>query len=279
MQKRVKIIKQIEIDGELLRCRCVGKIDDRYLLSCKIHQRGEKNYFYEDGSEHLSVERGRKRLFLCGEALKKVRLVTEQADAYISRLKKNSSASEMQGGRVKIYYTQTQALIYDFLVEQRRDGVLYTYCCPSLELYEAKDTLWQIPNMPRVVLYWCDMLYNTASLNEDKLLRCRLRVLDQTAESEDIEALLRNGDPILPTASSELDREFIVQADTIDYKMLMRSGYRVSHLINMAMRGRTYNKWTLNPYQKFGADNAPENASAITFEEYVKTVIKGKHNE
>jgi hypothetical protein len=79
------------------------------------------------------------------------------------------------------------------------------------------------------------------------------------------------GKRILPPLPEEYDRDFIVDAGTIDeesQKLLADSGYRIVHRPYFSMEGSTHKKWELNPHRKSVVDAAPADAEAIPFSEF-----------
>lgn len=79
---------------------------------------------------------------------------------------------------------------------------------------------------------------------------------------------------ILPTLSEEYDKPYYVYVSTIPMELMEKSGYRIFHRPNIAMKGSTRTKWQLNPHTKFGVDAGPEEGTTITFEEYLELFIK-----
>lgn len=79
------------------------------------------------------------------------------------------------------------------------------------------------------------------------------------------------GKRILPPLPEEYDRDFIVDAGTIDEEikaLLVDSGYRIVHRPYFSMEGSTHKKWELNPHRKSVVDAAPVDAEAIPFYEF-----------
>ncbi len=75
---------------------------------------------------------------------------------------------------------------------------------------------------------------------------------------------------VLSALSDAYDREYYVDAASVDYPLLERSGYRLLHRPNICMYGSTRKMYTLNPHTKCGVDAAKIGNTAISFQDYLK---------
>lgn len=73
----------------------------------------------------------------------------------------------------------------------------------------------------------------------------------------------------LPKLPEEFNRNYVVQADTIDRTLLKDSGYSVLHRPYFAMKGSTHDNWMLNPHTRSGVDAAKKDEPAISFDEFL----------
>lgn len=74
---------------------------------------------------------------------------------------------------------------------------------------------------------------------------------------------------ILPKLPKEYDKNYVVQADTVDWPLLKNSGYTVMHRPYFAMPGSTHDNWMLNPHTRSGVDAAKKDEPAISFDEFL----------
>ena len=78
----------------------------------------------------------------------------------------------------------------------------------------------------------------------------------------------------LPQLSKEHDKYYVVDASTVKFAVLRRSGYKILHRPYFAMRNSTHEKWQLNPHTKTGIDAAEIDTKAIPFKEFLRLFEK-----
>ena len=271
---------------KISNCSCIRKEDDRYLLTCRIKGRGEKDYYVDDDPEY--IRRDSKRLWLSDEARVQIK---EAVDNFKER------AEELQGdSSIKIVIKPCNTVIclrkrneteYDFLLEIKNPHNI-SGCSNLLLLLESSDVgsmikelSFHIPGDDKTVdlirhstpeTISENPIYQSAVKTDDPYMQRLIKLYYHIADEDDCRWLSDNvmGMEILPSLSEEYNKGYYISADEIDRNMIIKSGYTILHKPYFAMAGHTHSAWTLNPHTKFGTDAAPVKEEKITFEEYLK---------
>ncbi len=265
------------------RCTCEEKTGDTYMLWCKIHQRGEKNYFYRPGAAYLE-RTGGKKLWLSEAAAATVLQTVTQFDGQLTALKREEYRFPIVEDSFTLYLKQKEENVFDALVQAAKDGkqMSYLFCC------------WGITGVIGKVLhaaFRCDMydhpqltllrrsteetigenpFYVRALETGDEHAARQLRLYYNIATAQDCEELSQTlGVRVLPKLSEEYDKNYVVVASSVDWPLLHDSGYSLLHRPNMAMKGSTRSNWTLNPHRRSGTDAAKKEEPAISFDEFL----------
>lgn len=268
---------------EIKRCTCREKKDDTYTLRCKIHQRGEKNYFYRPGAAYLE-RLGGKKLWLSEAAAATVLQTVTQFDNQLTALRREEYRFPIVEDSFTLYLKQNEENIFDALVQSTKDGKesFCLFCC-----WGITDVIGQVLH----AAFRCDMydhpqltvlrrsteetigenpFYAHALETGDEQTARQLRLYYNIATAQDCEALSQAlGVRILPKLSEAYDKNYVVEASTVDRPLLKNSGYSLLHRPNMAMKGSTRRNWTLNPHTRCGVDAARADAPAIPFCEFL----------
>ena len=262
-------------DGKLYlrsikRCICTEKCADRYVLSCKIHQRGTKDYLYTQGDSYLQLDCSEKRFWLTEEAMRTVTEAIEKLEALVERAHSGFVAYYRRhpSGRYDCllsYKNKSSAPCYAYFEERPLDDILREAICFADG--EKEENLLRKPTRKTIVLhpfYLAAAKCADAALKDDLLLHYRL------ASAKDCARLSRQrGRTVLPPLPAAFDREYFIEATDEAAEVLFDSGYKILHQPIFGMQHRTYEKWTVNPHTKIGADYAPEDAKALTLAEYL----------
>ncbi len=279
------------------KCRCSEKIDDVYVLECKIQQRGEKQYCYIPGSHYISLvscthEGG--RLWLTDQSESQADLavtdfesVLEKADAHGWGYSSNNSPDET----FALFYEPASDFLYNCLIKYKdaENHIRCKYMC-SMNIGDIiHNAAWQQgENAMRELLFNTttdniaeNPFYIAAVNSNDITLQNQIKLYYRIADYNECMYISEiTGKNILPPLPEEYDKDFYVDSKTVSSELLRNSGYSIGHRPCMAMRGdATYTKWRLNPHTKIGGDTAPKDAEAISFDEYVKMIESHQYNK
>ena len=272
------------------KCICKEKKDGTYLLTCKIHQRGEHEYLYTEGETCL--KKGSKVFWLSEESgvFGKSALETAKAAAALF----DEKASEIRKEAVKVtlienvffmYYRSNSKGLFDILLDfKAEDGDSVVISC-SLSIEEMiKEISWQaflrrLGSDPVIEIIkqsteeniGANPLYKKALETGNDLLCRQMKLYYRIATEKECSWLERMlGKRILPSLSEDYNRNYVVDSDTINLRLLDDSGYTVLHRPYFAMMGSTHEKWQLNPHTKGGVDAAKTEEESISFSDYLK---------
>ena len=259
-------------------CNCVRKEDEQYLLSCRIRERGEKDYYCSEDPEY--IRRDSKKLWLTDEARSQIKSVIsdfrEKAESFNDRSCKSIVIDEC---RTVVRYRRLDKTKLDFLLETG---------CPEMTLLSMDSSIegllqelsWNISGDDRaadIIRHSTtdnindNPVYKAAVDTDDLEMQKLIKLYYRIADVDECRWISDNvyGTNILPPLPEEYNKSFFVLSDGIDNSLLERSGYRILHKPYFAMPGHTHIAWTLNPYTKVGTDAAPVKEGKIDFEEYL----------
>jgi len=275
-------IKYVET---IKRCECIKRIDDLYVMECKIPQRGKHNYIFQRGSDHLKRELGEKTLDLSNQAIKKLSTTVDKFDEYVAHAKASYKRISIEETNWTICYKRKNNSTYEAVLEiADHDNSVETKLIKNCSLEKlirelTPRNLSQTEEEKRVykLLRFSDNktisenpLFQAAVANNDLVMQRQLKLYYKIATEPEVSwlsKLLKKR--ILPSLPEEYDKKYIVDSDTIEQSMIMRSGYTILHRPYFAMNGSTHEKWQLNPHTKMGVDAAKDDDESICFAEYL----------
>lgn len=287
---------------EIKRCRCIRKKYDEYIISCKVHQRGEDNYHFRRGDGWISNYNGRK-LWLDADALNTVLKAIDAFDAEVESAQTiDFDMLNLMDTDIVIYYRPAEDNKnvdingkFDFILRYRDQDQDSDSEEKKIITQRLGDTAWwgilnELEGMDR--RYVCGEKNRrliqkptaetisqhplTAAAEKAGLVQLEkiVRLYYHLADKEDCRILAEmTGRRILPALPEEYNRYYTVDAANMtddDYELLEISGYELLHRPYFAMKGHTHGKITLNPHTKYGSDAAREEEPAITFNEFLK---------
>ncbi len=266
-------------------CTCVRKEDELYLLTCRIRERGEKDYYCSDDPEY--IQRDSKRLWLTDEARSQIKYAVDEFNEKSEALyDKSCKRIDIDACRTVIHYRRSDKTGLDFLLEIGHPNIASECSEMKLQFMDSSieellhELSWHIPGDDRIV----DMIrhstvenindnpiYKAAIDTDDLEMQRLIKLYYRIANEDECRWISDNvfGTYILPPLSEEYNKSFFVCSDGIDSNLLAKSGYRILHKPYFAMPGNTHGAWTLNPYSKVGTDAAPVQEEKISFEEYL----------
>lgn len=272
------------------KCICKEKKNDgEYILTCRIHERGEHEYIYTEGEPCLKRES--KTFWLSDGAGAPGKSALETAKEAAMLFEEKSSDLRKEAVRVVIienvytlFYRRVSRGIFDLLfeirVEDRETTVLLCGLNTEKMIEEIswqaflkglhEDPLTEIIRQSTEETIDRNPLYVKAQETGDDLLCMQMKLYYRIANEKEcswLEKML--GKRILPRLSEEYDRSFVVDSDTIDLRILHDSGYTILHRPYFAMMGSTHTKWQLDPHTKSGVDAAKTEEESISFSDYV----------
>lgn len=270
------------------KCTLYEKKDGVYYLYCRILERGEHLYRYNKGAEYLIKYPGTKQLWLTDDSGKTIKKAIAAIDGFIDKLQNTGRPVRVDEVGLHFWYKPTLRGAYDAVVVFRNEYdaeftkliesvmvaelvlELHRLCIFSTDSRELRDKLDRLLYSEKETI-GLNPLYASAVSLDDKVLQTKLKLLYRIADKEECSFLERLlGRRVLPSLSEEYDKRYYVDADTLDVKLLDRSGYYIAHRAYFAMKGSTHSAWTLNPHRKSGVDAAPVDAEKIAFNDYLE---------
>ena len=271
------------------KCICKEKSNGKYLLTCKIHERGEHEYVYTEGEPCL--KRDRKMFWLADEAgvfgksaLETAREAAALFDEKASEVRKEAEKVRIIENVYDLYYRRSPRGTFDLLLEfTGEDGESSVLFCGLSAEEMIREATWQaflksLNEDPTVRILdqsteetiHQNPLYRKAQETGDDLLMRQMKLYYRIATEKECSWLGKVlGKRILPGLPEEYDRNYVVDSDTVDCRLLDDSGYTILHRPYFAMMGSTHEKWQLNPHTKGGVDAAKTDEKSISFNDYL----------
>ncbi len=266
-------------------CHCKEKLDEDYLLSCKIIQRGEHRYTCKKECDW--IKRDDKKFWLSADAKESVVKEINSFDAFINDFMKGEFHEiKCEDEVLSIFYRKSGGE-YDFIVKYKSEywGGIKTEIFPNtnilyfLHYLEYRCDICEsksrqvIKNIDETNLSEHPLVIS-AEKNNDIELEYEVKLYYRLLNSEDCSILGEKlGIQILPPLPDEFDKGYAVDADTLtdeSKKVLRQSGYRFMHVPYFSMYGKTHQKYTINPHEKSLIDSAGIDSEAISFDDFLK---------
>lgn len=290
MKEYLKNGNEYLLDGKryvetIRRCRCEKKFGDQYVLTCRIHQRGEHDYHCSADPTYLARDGEKKKLWL-SEAAKAVVLPAIEAFDNALRAIDGTEYTEVAIGEkgFSLFFNHfAPDRLSVWLKYPDKSGVrnvLKEECSARELLNKAGFEYWMFHDEDSEVsdAVMClpkeapekNPIYRAAGETGDRVLQMLLKLYHGAASAEECEALSAVlGYEILPPLPAAYDKVYAVKKDRSYYPLLQQSGYCIMHRPYFSMRGYTQEVWQLNPHRKKGVDAAPKGGELISFEEYL----------
>ncbi len=275
---------------ELRSCQCQEKIDDDYVLECRIIQRGKKEYYYTPGSHYISADscpKGCRRLWLTDRSESQADLAVNGIESVIEKANADGwdyFSDNSADGVFALFYESISSFLYNCLLKYTDEGshIHYKYIRSMTIGDIIHDAAWQQGETAISKLLQDtsadniteNPFYIAAADIGDMTLQCQIKLHYRIADYDECMYLSKiTGEKILPPLPEEYDKMFYIDGSTVSSKLLYNSGYSIWHRPCMGMgHEATYTKWRLNPHTKIGGDTAPRDAETISFDEYVKMI-------
>ena len=267
---------------QIKRCRCKSTIDGNYNVECKIRQRGEHEYTYLKERGFIQRINSLKGFYLSDEASATVEDAIAEYDKAAETAKTTYVRTDVPELDLTFYYQYDNGVL-NLYQEYRLDGhehttinigesladVLWWHVYPhhlldNRDTYDAlfrstADTLKDNPFYVSAV--------NTGNEQFELALKLYYRVAD-ASECKKLEE--QTGKRILPSLSEEFDKGYYVKPTDELIKLIINSGYKISHKPNMTMMGFTRLAISLNPHTKTGVDAARSGEPVIEADEFLE---------
>ena len=283
--KNEYIIDDKRFIRDIKKIECVRKLDNEYVLECKIIQRGEHSYAFSTLNEYIF--RNGKKLWLSENAKKKVENAIKEFEETIKEAEKSFSKAFLNEFGITILYKRSNTFYYDCIIKWENENL-----GESIRFIKNTDIEWMIREIEYESRYFMDKasynkrdeifnrlfysketinlnpLYISAKENHDEAFEKELKLHYHIESKEDCILLSEiYGIRVLPTLPKKYNKKYIVDYKTINIPLI---GYTISHRPYFAMPGSTHEKWGLNPHYKVGTDAAGIEEESITFSEYLK---------
>ena len=124
--------------------------------------------------------------------------------------------------------------------------------------YSTKETIADNP------------VYQAAVRENDEVMQNCMKLYYRIASNEECEKLEKElNRKILPSLPEEYDHMYAIDLNTVDYKLIIDSGYQIMHRPYFAMRGCTHSKCQINPHTKVCIDAAKKDDEAMDFKAFL----------
>lgn len=256
----------------------------RYVLTCRIHQRGEHLYTYEKGNAFITKIPGTKDLRLGDDAMSSVASAVERIEKLISEMHAEAGYAAETNASPVVFYRQRKHgsydCIFEFNGENGRNILRYEDENPEMILRRAKIAgsgydFEELISSPTNETINENPFYKAALSKNDEQFQLKLKAYYHLSSVKERSRLGKfMGVKTLPALPENYDKQYAVDADTISVRVLNASGYTILHRPYFAMNGSTHEKWTLNPHTMTGVDAAKCDDESIPFSEYLELFEK-----
>ena len=209
---------------KISNCSCIRKEDDRYLLTCRIKGRGEKDYYVDDDPEY--IRRDSKRLWLSDEARVQIKEAVDDFKERAEELQGDSSIKiEIKPCNTVICLRKRNETEYDFLLEIKNPHNI-SGCSNLLLLLESSDVGSMIKELsfhiagddktvdlirhstPETISE--NPIYQSAVKTDDPYMQRIIKLYYHIADEDDCRWLSDNvmGMEILPSLSEEYNKGY-----------------------------------------------------------------------
>ena len=277
---------------EIGKCDCVKKAGKRYFLYCMINQRGEHLYCFSEDMDYISKPFGTKKIWLSPNAKATVQGAVKVFKNNVARAHDEFVKVTVDEIQTTLYYKHTSETSYDYLIErenseQEKELCFYydktinnmIYTVQLLRYYKGKLSSGEYKKMSKILNFTdrgsinMNPIYISALKNNDLIMQLQIKLYYKEESEKDCSLLSEKlGFRILPRLSDNYNKNYIVDAKTIDKSVLEQSGYTILSSSFMTMMGDRYTrrKWKLNPYSKYAETKAEKELPAISFDKYLK---------
>lgn len=275
--------------AEIARCSVRAKQGEQYTLRCEIKQRGEKEYFYENGGEYIwHAGHGRKTLWLAESAKSAALSAVKQFERELLQLHAPDSryvCVPLETCGMRLYYLRKNAVFCDVWYEEPQKDRFSFF--PNADM---RQMLAEIPvdlrdpaagalTSPGETDYKSHPLYIIAKQNGDQTLCKQMELFFGQSDDKDAarmlsrvyraEGLLKHGNArLLERPEKDFDREYYLRASDIPTAFMELSGYRLAHRPYFAMKNSTHAICTVNPFRKTLVDAGPIGATLTTWDDF-----------
>ena len=266
---------------EIGKCDCVKKAGKHYFLYCMIIQRGEHQYCLSEDMDYISKPFGTKKIWLSPNAKATVQGAVKEFKNNVARAHDKFVKVTVGEFQTTLYYKHKSETSYDYLIErenngQEREQCFYCdktinnmkYTVQMLRYYKGKLSSGEYKKSVNL-----NPLYISSLENNDIIMQLQIKLYYKEESEKDCSLLSEKlGFRILPRLSDNYNKNYIVDAKTIDKSVLEQSGYTILSSSFMTMMGDRYTrrKWKLNPYSKYAETKAEKELPAISFDKYLK---------
>ncbi len=268
-------------------CECTMKIGECYLLECDIHQRGIHSYDFRPEFDRIARCSFANSLWLSEDAKNSVKKAVDKLECQIKEAEGKYTKASFPKIGLTVFYRRTGKDSFNYVSKKKYDMPV-TYraykkcsanfilddisqyahlCCTGLNREAVKEYVIDRPTDETI---YNNPFYKSAVDTDDEVLQKLIKVYYKLARKHDYSWLSKMlGKRFLPALPKEYDKEYYVDADTIDIGILSRSGYVILHRPYFAMKDSTHDTVTLNPHTKQGSDAAKVDCKAISFTDYL----------
>ena len=273
-------MKNKKIQERTIRtCEVLGKDNNYYYLYCKFKGGKRSSVLYTREDEKLYINKYGKRLYVNSESYDIVLNSIKQFNLLVEKLMNQYKVDLSELGKIIYYSIDTDNKLSLLLIDNCNNGIaeikhngkiedMINFVCftdrreyglTEVIMHSNKESIYENP------------IYKSFVENKQDCLAIEMKLYYHLENKKEIGVLEKFfGKRVLPALTEKYNRDYVVDCDTIDSSLLLRSGYRIMHRPYFSMINSTHESWTLNPCTKVGVDAAKINEDCITFNEFLE---------
>ena len=267
-------------------CRCDRQTGDTYYIKCRIPDRGTHLYTYRDGDCFIRKVYSDREFNLSERALRRIKRATG-IFGFMTLIPELSYDVESfgfeDGSETTVYYKRHPVINrFTYIIDRNSNGenndVTLFRNSSADSFLEDIDRLYRSSSAEARSITFNNRtimnhpLYDSAAFFGDAALMRLIKKFYGIGKAEPgtkVRETRRSKPRVLPKLPEQYDRDYVVDSDTVNVKMLTRSGYEIKHCPYFHMNGRTHDKWRLNPHRQTGTDAARSDAESIAFIDFL----------
>lgn len=254
---------------KLEECICTAKVGEDYILTCTVPDRGNHTCIYNAQTDTLIATQNKTQkeyeIVFSEVAHRTLKKAVEKAERIISRLPITDGATfnyERNGSKYTLVFLTTENEIKTISIFSELDFATVIEKLRQFSIYQtAPTTVSELEQNP---------FFDLAKQKNDDKTQIWLEnyYLKWYANFKKYQNEKHNSKQLLPIVSEEFDKDFIVDADTVNITLLSKNGYTIHRVSTYTNYGNPA-YWTLNPYKRTAIEGAKDTSNAMIFSDYL----------
>lgn len=262
-------LQRIAVD-KLAECICTAKVGEDYILNCTIPEKG-KFIGICNAKANALIARQKKtqqeyEIVLSEVATETLKKAIEKAEKIISRLPITEGATfnyYRKGTKYTFVFSTTENEIKIIHIESDIDFATVIETLRRFSIYKtAPTTVSELEQNP---------FFDLAKQKNDEETQIWLQnyYIKWYAKFKKYQNEKYKSKLVLPIVSEEFNKDYIIDADTVNIALLDKNGYTIHRRASTYTDYRIHGYWTLNPYKRTAIEGAKDATNAIIFSDYL----------